>query len=90
MAETNEIGGVIPYALGDLADVDSAVAPSVDKSGLMWDQAGGEWKVRAPGTAITVPAAITGGESPTEAEHNALITALNDIKAALTAAGITL
>jgi hypothetical protein len=90
MAETNEVGGVIPYKIGDLADVDSAIAPSVDKSGLMWDQAGSEWKVRAPGTAITVPAAITGGESPTEAEFNALRQSVADMKAALTAAGITL
>lgn len=32
--------------------------------------------------------AITGGESPTEAEHNALVTKLNSVLAALRGAGI--
>lgn len=32
--------------------------------------------------------AITGGEAPTEAEHNALITKLNSVLAALRGAGI--
>ena len=32
--------------------------------------------------------AITGGQSPTEAEHNLVVGAINDILAALRAAGI--
>lgn len=39
-------------------------------------------------TAIADATAITGGESPTEAEHNALITKLNSVLAALRGAGI--
>lgn len=38
--------------------------------------------------AIADLAAITGGESPTEAEHNAVRTAVNDILAALRKSGI--
>lgn len=42
----------------------------------------------APAAAIADLAAITGGESPTEAEHNALRVAVNGILAALRARGI--
>lgn len=38
--------------------------------------------------AITDAVAISGGESPTEAEHNALVTKINAILAALRGAGI--
>lgn len=38
--------------------------------------------------AIADATAITGGESPTEAEHNALVTKLNSVLAALRAFGI--
>lgn len=38
--------------------------------------------------AISDLAAITGGQSPSEAEHNAVITALNSILAALREAGV--
>jgi hypothetical protein len=38
---------------------------------------------------ITVPAAISGGESPTEAEFNALRQAVADIVAVLEAHGLT-
>lgn len=47
--------------------------------------------IKADGTqaaAISDLAAITGGESPTEAEHNAARTAINGILAALRGAGI--
>lgn len=47
--------------------------------------------ITAAGTqasAITDATAITGGESPTEAEHNALITKLNSVLAALRGVGI--
>lgn len=43
-----------------------------------------------PAAAISVPAAITGGDAPTEAEHNALRTAVASINTALANAGITL
>ena len=58
---------------------------------------GGELRIAAGGTitedgtqagAIADLAAITGGESPTETEHNALRTAVNSILAALRGAGI--
>lgn len=39
-------------------------------------------------TAPTVPAALTGGETPTEAEHNALRTAVADLVTALTDLGV--
>lgn len=39
-------------------------------------------------SAITDGTAITGGESPTEAEHNAVITKLNSVLAALRGVGI--
>lgn len=38
--------------------------------------------------AITAVAAITGGESPTEAEHNLVVTAVNAIITALEAHGL--
>lgn len=38
--------------------------------------------------AISDLAAITGGESPTEAEHNAIRTAINSILAALRGVGV--
>jgi hypothetical protein len=47
--------------------------------------------IRAGGTqaaAIADATAITGGEAPTEAEHNALITKLNAVLAAMRGAGI--
>lgn len=39
-------------------------------------------------TAIANATAITGGESPTEAEHNALVTKMNSMLDALRGAGI--
>jgi len=42
----------------------------------------------APSTAIADLAAITGGEAPTEAEHNAVRTALNSVMAVLRAHNI--
>lgn len=47
--------------------------------------------IKAAGTqasAIADLTAITGGEAPTEAEHNAVRTAVNSILAALRGAGI--
>lgn len=39
-------------------------------------------------TAITAVAAISGGESPTEAEHNLAVAAINSIITALEAHGL--
>lgn len=39
-------------------------------------------------SAVADATAITGGESPTEAEHNALVTKLNSVLAALRGVGI--
>jgi len=58
---------------------------------------GGELRIASGGTitaagtqaaAIANLTAITGGEAPTEAEHNAVRTAVNSILAALRGAGI--
>lgn len=60
------------------------------KSGGQIDiESGG--KITAAGTQAAYVAnlsAITGGDAPTEAEHNAVRTALNSILAALRGAGI--
>jgi hypothetical protein len=42
-----------------------------------------------PEASIADATAITGGESPTEAEHNALVTKINAILDVLDAAGLT-
>jgi hypothetical protein len=42
-----------------------------------------------PESSIADATAITGGESPTEAEHNALVTKINAILDVLDAAGLT-
>lgn len=44
--------------------------------------------VVAPSANISDATAITGGESPTEAEHNALVTKINAIIAVLEAQGL--
>lgn len=44
--------------------------------------------VTSENVAITDLVAITGGQSPTEAEHNLVITAINSILAALRSSGI--
>ena len=44
--------------------------------------------VTAENTAIADLVAITGGQSPTEAEHNLVITTVNAILAALRSSGI--
>jgi hypothetical protein len=44
--------------------------------------------VRQAGAAQAAVTAITGGESPSEAEHNALVTLLNAIRTALINVGI--
>lgn len=58
---------------------------------------GGELRIASGGTitaagtqasTIADATAITGGESPTEAEHNAALTKINSILAALRGAGI--
>lgn len=58
---------------------------------------GGELRIASGGTitaagtqasTIADATAITGGESPTEAEHNALLAKVNSILAALRGAGI--
>lgn len=61
----------------------------VDDAGEIRVNAGG--KITDDGvqaSAIADATAITGGESPTEAEHNALITLLNAVLAALRGVGI--
>jgi hypothetical protein len=44
--------------------------------------------VAAPSNAIADATAITGGESPTEAEHNTALTKINSILAVLRAQGL--
>lgn len=79
MPEANEGAGIIAGRLGELSDVDSTAA-SVDKSNLIWNDANDEWTVKAPGTAIASPTA----------DSASLKTAVDAIRAALTANGITL
>lgn len=56
---------------------------------LKYDTTPGEFVKLTPPVVVAapsaVPAAISGGESPTEAEHNALRTALVDTRAQLVA-----
>lgn len=56
---------------------------------LRWDADEGEFVRLAPAAAVSIPAltssAITGGESPTEAEHNALRTDVAALRTALAA-----
>lgn len=49
---------------------------------LVWDGEGFS-ALNKPAGPGTIPAAITGGQSPTEAEHNALRQYVEDIKDAL-------
>lgn len=55
---------------------------------LRYDATPGQFVKLTPPTAPVVPAAIAGGESPTEAEFNALRAALATLVANLTAAGL--
>jgi hypothetical protein len=66
-------------------------------AGVERPQGGNELRVNSGGTItaagtqaanIANATAITGGESPTEAEHNALVTKLNSVLAALRGVGV--
>lgn len=52
-----------------------------------YDSTPGQLVKVTPPTAPAIPAAITGGEPPTEAEHNALRLALANLVTAMTTAG---
>lgn len=68
---------------------DGADKQVVESGGTIQIESGG--KITNAGTqasAITDVTAITGGEAPTEAEHNAIITKLNSVLAALRGVGI--
>ena len=61
----------------------------VESGGVIDVKTGGI--IRANGsqaTAVTNATAASGGDSPTEAEHNAVVTKLNSVLAALRGAGI--
>lgn len=49
--DTTDNAAFMSHALGDLDDVDSAVAPTVDLSHLAYNLAGTEWRVLAPAAA---------------------------------------
>jgi hypothetical protein len=55
---------------------------------LRYDTTPGQFVKLTPPDAPVVPAAITGGEPPTEAEYNALRLALATLVADLTTAGL--
>lgn len=57
---------------------------------LAYNAADSEFQPLTPPTEVSIPAAITGGEAPTEAEHNALRLAVANLQAALVAAGLML
>jgi len=67
---------------GDKLVVDSGGSIQVKTGGKILPNSGTQAAHIADATAIT------GGESPTEAEHNALVTKLNSVLAALRGAGI--
>lgn len=65
----------------DLSDIE-------DGDLLRYDADNEEFVRLEPPVVVSIPAAITGGEAPTEAEHNALRLALVNFQAALLAAGL--
>ena len=85
--DTADTAAKIPHVLGDLFDWDDATV-STDKSTPVYSAADTEFKVVAPAAAITDYTAITGGEAPTEAEFNALVTKFNALLAACRTKGI--
>lgn len=85
--DTADTAAVIPHKLGDLFDVDDA-AVTDDKTTLVYSLADTEFKKVAPSATIADVTALTGGESPTEAEFNALATKFNALLAAAKAKGI--
>ena len=81
MSDTTDSQAKIPHAIGDLFDVDAAVPPTVDKSHLVWNLAGAEWRVQAPAAANADTSGATLGDLETE---------VNQLKAALRTAGVIL
>jgi len=68
-----------------IIDTESLTAGDI----LIWD--GTDFSTVSPATEPgSIPAALTGGESPTEAEHNALITYVVALKDALITGGALL
>lgn len=55
---------------------------------LAWDATAEAFVRLEPPVVVSIPAAITGGEAPTEAEFNALRTAVANLQAGLLAAGL--
>jgi len=81
MADATYLPKVYKNNQGDTLTVASGGILNIETGGI----------VKANGTqasAIADATAITGGESPTEAEHNTLITKLNSALAALRAIGV--
>ena len=82
-----------PYSnarvLGDLDDVKKT---NVDTAGskLLWDAADDQYESVAPSAAIADLVAITGGEAPTEAEYNLVVTKVNALLAAARTQGVIL
>lgn len=87
--ETTDKPYATPMVLGDLQDVKKAASEPADKAKLLWSAANDQYEVVDPSANIADLAAITGGEAPTEAEHNLVVAKVNAIIAALEAQGIT-
>lgn len=91
MAEASETAAVIPHKIGDLQDVDSAVAPSVAKSFLVWNVTNGEWEVSAPAAAEADIATADGSDpATTQALANATKVKVNALLAKLRTKGVLL
>jgi hypothetical protein len=73
---------------GPLVGVAAAPATSSSQTGAVRLNGGAPAAAEGPQAAITDLVAITGGDSPTEVEHNAVITKMNAILAALRAFGV--
>lgn len=86
--ETDDQRAATPYFLGDLQDVKKGT-PTVDKTKLLYNLSNTQYELVAPSANIPDLAAITGGEAPTEAEHNLVVAKVNAIIAALEAQGVT-
>lgn len=86
MPDTTDNVAKVPHVVGDLHDWDSATPANL--STPVYNTVDAEFKNVAPVAAIADLVAITGGEAPTEAEHNAVRTALNSLLAACRTKGI--
>lgn len=85
--ETTDKPYSTPMVLGDLQDVKKTNIDT-DKSKLLWSATNDQYEAVAPSATVAAAVAITGGEAPTEAEYNALVTLFNSLRTACIAQGV--